>query len=107
MLQAGPGVDWYLIHFVNMLYPYAVAAVGITLISFTPLGRAAISWLKGHINRGRAAELAGELEQLRAELAEVHERLDFAERQMVAQGQGEPRMIEPRAKKEPRTPTPA
>jgi len=107
MLQTGPGLDWYFYHVVNMLLPYAVAAVGITLISLTPLGRAAIGWLKGHINRGRAAELAGEIEQLRAELAEVHERLDFAERQMVAQGQGEPRMIEARPKKEPRTPTPA
>jgi len=74
---------WYLSRFVNLLIPYAVAAVGITLISITPAGRAAISWLKGHVNRGRAAGLSAEIDQLRGELADVQERLDFAERRLV------------------------
>ena len=83
-MQAGDQLTWYILHFINLLLPYAVAAVGITLISVTPLGRAAISWLKGHINRGRAAELAGEIERLRLEVLETQERLDFAERRMLS-----------------------
>jgi hypothetical protein len=82
-MQQGPPLVWYIQHFINELMPYAVAAIGITLISLTPLGRAAIGWLKGHINRGRAAELAAELEQVRIELGEVQERLDFTERQLT------------------------
>jgi len=81
-------LTWYIVHFINGLIPYAVAAVGITFISVTPLGRAAISWLKGHINRGRAAELTAEIDRLRLELAEVQERLDFAERHLVSGGAG-------------------
>jgi hypothetical protein len=83
-------LTWYILHFINGLLPYVVAASGITLISFTPLGRAAISWLKGHVNRGRAAELAAEIEQLRMELGELQERLDFTERRL-ARGTPEPR----------------
>jgi hypothetical protein len=87
-----PGqIAWYIQHFVNILLPYAAAAVGITMISFTPLGRAAISWLKGHINRGRAAELAGEIDRLRQELMETQERLDFAERNLLRSGGPAPR----------------
>jgi hypothetical protein len=82
-MQDGPQIAWYIQRFVIELMPYAVAAIGITLISVTPLGRAAIGWLKGHINRGRAAQLASELDQLRLELGEVQERLDFTERQLV------------------------
>lgn len=99
---------WYVTHFINMLFPYAVAAVGITLISITPLGRAAISWLKGHINRGRAAELAAEIERLRLEVAETQERLDFAERRMLSVPalMTEGKAPVPRHS-EPRVPTPA
>ena len=85
-MQPESQVTWYLIHFLNGLLPYAVAAIGITMISFTPIGGAAISWLKGHINRGRAAELAAELDRLRGELEQVQERLDFAERRLVGSG---------------------
>jgi hypothetical protein len=98
-MQQGSQVQWYLIHFLNGVFPYATAAVGISLISFTPLGRAAVSWLKGHINRGRAAELAGEIDRLQSELDQVQERLDFAERRLV--GPGTP------ARNSPREVTPA
>ena len=106
-MQTGDQLTWYVVHFINLLFPYAVAAVGITLISITPLGRAAVSWLRGHINRGRAAELAAEIERLRLEVAETQERLDFAERRMFsppgpaleAHSRGEIRA-------EPRIPTP-
>jgi hypothetical protein len=101
-------LTWYVVHFINELTPYAVAAIGITLISVTPLGRAAIGWLKGHINRGRAAELAGEIDRLRLELDEVHERLDFAERHLAGGAPTAPllpsRRTPPAAT--PRTPTP-
>ena len=83
-MQSGSELGWYIQRFVILLVPYAVAATGITLISVTPLGRAVISWLKGHINRGRAAELAAALEQVRFELGEVQERLDFTERQLMS-----------------------
>jgi hypothetical protein len=100
-------ISWYLIRFLNALIPYAVAAAGITLISATPLGRAAISWLKGHINRGRAAELGADIERLRQELVEMQERLDFAERRLLSSVAAPPasRQLPPRGT-EPRTPTP-
>lgn len=84
MQPGGELLNWYIYQFVNGLLPYAVAAVGITLVSLTPLGRATISWLKGHINRGRAAELTGEIERLRIELGEVQERLDYTERYLTS-----------------------
>jgi hypothetical protein len=83
-MQSGPQIAWYIQRFILELTPYAVAAIGVTMISVTPLGRAAISWLKGHVNRGRAAELASELEQVRAELGEIQERLDFTERRLLS-----------------------
>jgi hypothetical protein len=108
-MQSGPPIDWYIQHFITQLMPYAVAAIGITLTSVTPLGRAAISWLKGHVNRGRAAELASELEQLRLELGEVQERLDFTERQLLspsnpAAPQGARPRIQTDSPSRPRTP---
>ena len=81
-------VTFWLQRAAYLLLPYLTAAAGITLISFTPIGRAVVSWLKGHINRGRAAELAGELEQLREELGQVQERLDFTERQLTGRSPG-------------------
>ena len=88
------------------LLPYLTAAAGITVISFTPLGKAVVSWLKGHVNRGRAAELAAELEHLREELGQVQERLDFTERQLTGRPPG-PGPITPRQlASESRVPTP-
>jgi hypothetical protein len=84
MQQDGELLSWYIYQFLNGLLPYVVAAIGITLVSVTPIGRAMISWLKGHINRGRAAELTGEIEHLRIELGEVQERLDYAERTLTS-----------------------
>jgi hypothetical protein len=108
-MQAGTPIDWYIQRFIIQLMPYAVAAIGVTLISVTPLGRAAISWLKGHINRGRAAELASELEQVRIELGEVQERLDFTERHLLnPSSPSAPPPAKPRAQTDaasrPRTP---
>ena len=90
-------VSFWLQRAAYLLLPYVTAAAGITLISLTPIGRAVVSWLKGHVNRGRAAELAGELEQLRAELGQVQERLDFTERQLTSRspsaGEHTPRQL--------------
>ena len=88
------------------LLPYLTAAGGITLISFTPIGRAVVSWLKGHVNRGRAAELAGELEQLREELGQVQERLDFTERQLAGRPSGTAATPPRQVASEIRIPTP-
>ncbi|HTS87495.1 MAG TPA: hypothetical protein VMG41_03305 [Gemmatimonadales bacterium] len=100
-------IAWYVQRFITELLPYVVAAVGITLISVTPIGRAAISWLKGHVNRGRAAELSTEIERLHQELLETQERLDFAERQLLTLGP-EPRPVPPAIGRPPvdRVPTP-
>jgi hypothetical protein len=101
-----PDLTWYLLHFISLVLPYAGAAVGITLISLTPLGRAATSWLKGHSNRGRAAELAAELERLRLEIPETQERLDFAERRLFSPPASRPTDVPSGAREEPRIPTP-
>ena len=107
-------VVWYALHFLNQVMPFAAFALGVTLVSFTPLGRAAITWLKGHVNRGRAAELAGEIERLRAELGELQERVDFAERRLVEADTGRfapshtlPPAPGPGPLTPPRIPTPA
>jgi hypothetical protein len=77
-------LEWLTQRFLVQMMPYVTGAIGLTLISFTPMGKAVVSWLKGHVNRGRAAELAGEIERLRLEVGELQERLDFAERSLTA-----------------------
>lgn len=95
-------IAWYVQHFFTLLMPYAVAATGIALISVTPLGRAAIAWLRGYVGRGHAGELAAEVTRLRQELAETQERLDFVERRLLqstdspAQRQAMTSLLEPR-----------
>jgi hypothetical protein len=58
-------------------------------LSFTPLGRAIADRIR-HGTVPRAGEpdpvVYEELEHLRAELADVHERLDFAERLLTERG---------------------
>jgi hypothetical protein len=99
-------VTFWLQRAAYLLLPYLTAAAGITLISFTPIGRAVVSWLKGHVNRGRAAELAGELEQLRDELGQVQERLDFTERQLTGRSPGAGQSTPRQLASEIRIPTP-
>jgi len=49
------------------------------LLSFSPVGRAFADRLRGHIP-GPDPELLAEVDALRQEVAELHERVDFAER---------------------------
>lgn len=53
----------------------------VAAISFSPVGRALAERIRGHrAPTGPDPEVLGELDQLRQELTEVQERLDFAER---------------------------
>ena len=68
-------------------------------LSFTPLGRAIADRIR-HGAMPRAAEpdpvVYEELEHLRTDLAEVHERLDFAER-LLTERAGQKRLSNPGA----------
>lgn len=67
------------------LVPIVVFAVlGFTAVSFSPLGRALARRIAGESGPRRNADevdaLQGDVAELRRELDEVHNRLDFAER---------------------------
>lgn len=51
------------------------------LLSISPVGRALADRLRaGHVEPGADPELLAEVDALRQEVAELHERVDFAER---------------------------
>ncbi len=54
-------------------------------ISFSPIGKAIANRIRGAAEIQTDPEVLAELDDLRAQLSEVHERLDFAER-MLQQG---------------------
>lgn len=54
-------------------------------ISFSPIGKAIANRIRGAAEIQTDPEVLAELDDLRAQLSEVHERLDFAER-MLPQG---------------------
>lgn len=58
-------------------------------ISFSPVGKAIASRIRGQGEIHTDPEVLAELDDLRAQLSEVHERLDFAER-MLPKGTGTP-----------------
>jgi hypothetical protein len=73
-------------HALAILIPVLfVAFTGLTVFSYTPLGRALARRLSGAGPEleERVAALEGEADTARRELAEVHERLDFAERSLA------------------------
>ncbi len=49
-------------------------------ISFSPVGRAIADRIRGHSTQEGDPQVYEELERVRGELAELHERMDFAER---------------------------
>lgn len=74
------------------LVPWLVIGGGLYGLSRTEPGRGLIRRLReGGATEADIAALADELQQLRAELAEVQERLDFTERALVQQRQQLPR----------------
>jgi len=50
------------------------------LLSISPVGRALADRLRGRVERPMDPELLAEVDALRQEVAELHERVDFAER---------------------------
>ena len=56
------------------------------LLSVSPVGRALAERIRGHAQPAADPELAAEVDALRHEVAELHERVDFAER-LLAQRQ--------------------
>lgn len=50
------------------------------LLSISPVGKALADRLRGHAEPTQDPELLAEVDALRQEVAELHERVDFAER---------------------------
>ena len=50
------------------------------LLSISPVGKAFADRLRGHAEPAHDPELLAEVDALRQEVAELHERVDFAER---------------------------
>lgn len=50
------------------------------LLSISPIGKALAERLRGHAAPAQDPELLAEVDALRQEVAELHERVDFAER---------------------------
>ena len=50
------------------------------LLSLSPVGRALADRLRGRVENRQDPELLAEVDALRQEVAELHERVDFAER---------------------------
>jgi hypothetical protein len=50
------------------------------LLSISPVGRALADRLRGRVENAQDPELLAEVDALRQEVAELHERVDFAER---------------------------
>jgi hypothetical protein len=54
------------------------------LLSLSPVGRALADRLRGRVERAQDPELLAEVDALRNEVAELHERVDFAERVLLS-----------------------
>jgi hypothetical protein len=53
------------------------------LLSISPVGRALAERIRGHSEPAQDPELLAEIDALRQEVAELHERVDFAERVLM------------------------
>jgi hypothetical protein len=54
------------------------------LLSISPVGRALADRLRGNVTRAQDPELLAEVDALRQEVAELHERVDFTERVLLS-----------------------
>lgn len=52
----------------------------LAIVAFSPLGKAIAERIRGHVDPAPDPALYEELERMRTDLAELHERLDFTER---------------------------
>jgi len=84
---------------------FALSA-GAVIVLRGPMGKALAEWIRGWSHTeakwieakaapGEVAELRGDVEELRHQLADVHERLDFAERLLAKTREAE-RLAPPR-----------
>jgi hypothetical protein len=74
------------------------------IIAFSPIGRAIADAIRNRGQRHLPAEdpaLRDEVEALRQEVAELHERVDFAERLLARHGDGDAPGLMPGARKDP------
>jgi hypothetical protein len=69
----------------GLVIAIVVICFGLVKIFHGPLGEAFADRLRGRSTRGSDPALVGEMENLKQRLAEVEERLDFAER-LLSQG---------------------
>jgi hypothetical protein len=53
------------------------------LLSISPVGKALADRLRGRVEPARDPELLAEVDALRQEVAELHDRVDFAERVLL------------------------
>jgi hypothetical protein len=53
------------------------------LLSISPVGRALADRLRGRVEPAQDPELLAEVDALRQEVAELHERVDFTERMLL------------------------
>ena len=66
--------------------PWLIVGGGAVAFSRSTLGKALAQRIRdGSVSNAEVAALAGELEEVRRELGEVHERLDFTERLLAQQ----------------------
>jgi hypothetical protein len=54
------------------------------LLSISPVGKALADRLRGRVGPAQDPELLAEVDALRQEVAELHERVDFAERVLMS-----------------------
>jgi hypothetical protein len=59
------------------------------LLSISPVGRALADRLRGRVEPAQDPELLAEVDALRHEVAELHERVDFAERMLSSHERNE------------------
>jgi hypothetical protein len=79
----------------SLAFMTLVISIGSVLVLRGPLGRALADRIAGRIHRDPAVnadvdQLAGQVDELRQRLAEMEERVDFAERLLARQKQHPP-----------------
>ncbi len=84
--------------------PWLLLGAGLYILLYrSPFGRALVQRVRdGSVTPAEVAALADELQQVRGELSDVHERLDFAERALTQQQT----LMPPVRRVDDRTPTP-
>jgi hypothetical protein len=90
-----PQFNEILFYFAQQLLGYApmllVVAAGVGIVSWSPLGRGLLQFLRDRRRDGAVNEqLLDELVHLRATLGEVTERLDGTERLLALRGEAQP-----------------